>query len=514
MIGAEGMSYYQAAYPIYILFLTISIAGFPVAVSRMVSEKIAFDDYHGAHRVFKVSFVVMGLLGLVLFSLLFFSADFISTHIKDLDGSVYAMKAIAPALFFVTIMSAFLGYFQGMRNMMPSAIIQVTEQLFRVITGLMLAWYLLRQGKEYAAAGATFGASAGSIAGFLVIIIIYAIAMRKDGVKDRISDTSCCAAAGGTQTFGQITRTLFAIAVPITIGAAVMPIINLIDLPIVTDRLAASGWDSEAVRVLYGQLNGLAQPVINMPQIITQSIAISLVPTIVIAFKKKDTEFLQYNVSLSIRTALILSLPCAAGIMVLAKPIMLLLYPLQRSDAIGAAPALFILAVGIIFLSLIQTLTGVLQGIGRQMIPVRNIAIGAACKVVLTFVLTGIPSINIMGAAFGTVAAYFVAGVLNVHAAQKYTGTIVDWSRTLLRPLLAVLVMSAVVFSAYHLLSLAFGNAIAAIAAIILGAVSYVIFIFVFRAITAEELALFPKGEFLVKIYRKVLTRTSKQGKM
>ena len=205
-----------------------------------------------------------------------------------------------------------------------------------------------------------------------------------------------------------------------------------------------------------------------------------------------------------------MGLPCAFGLMTLSEPIMLLLYPTQRASAVSAAPSLFILAFGVIFLATVQTLTGVLQGIGRQLIPVRNLAIGAAVKVVLTYMLTEIPEINIQGAAVGTVAAYVVASTLNLLAVRKYTGARFDLKLTVAKPLISGIVMGIFVYLfhsfVYGLLgriieSYSMSNALATAGAIVFRALIYVIMLFVTRAISSEELRLLPKGEKLIRIY-------------
>jgi stage V sporulation protein B len=265
--------------------------------------------------------------------------------------------------------------------------------------------------------------------------------------------------------------------------------------------------DSESIRSLYGQLTGMAGPLINLPQVITQAIAISLVPTVVTAYKTQDQEFLQHNIVLSIRTTLIVALPCTVGLLALAEPIMKLLYMKQTAAAISAAPTLAILSVGVVFLASVQTLTGVLQGIERQFIPVINLFIGAVCKAAFTYFLTSIPAVNIKGAAIGTVFAYIVATVLNFRAVIKHTGVRFDWPGTLVKPLISAAIMGAAAFGSYHLLILFIGSGLATVAAIAIGALFYFILLFATRAITDEELAMLPKGEKLSKMYRRFLTK-------
>jgi Membrane protein involved in the export of O-antigen and teichoic acid len=497
LIGDKGMGYYQTAYPIYVLFLTLATAGIPIAISKMVSERIAVDHHYEAYRVFRVSFSLLFCIGIGSSSILFFGAGHIVNAIGN-PGAKYAMMAIAPALLFVPIMAAYRGYFQGMQDMKPTATSQVVEQFFRVAAGLALAYFLIKQGREFAAAGASFGATAGSITGLISVVGIYYY--KRTHLKRDIERTY----QASTERSGQILANIFMIAIPVTIGAAIMPIMNAIDVGIVMRRLQETGWTAEAANGLYGQLTGMAGPLINFPQVLTQAIAMSLVPAVAAAYKQKDMVFLNYNVRLGIRTAMIIGLPCALGLMTLSEPIMLLLYPFQKASAVSAAPCLFVMAFGVIFLSTVQTLTGVLQGLGKPMIPVRNLFIGAIVKIILTYTLTGIDSINVRGAAIGTVAAYIVASSLNIAAVKRLTGVKFDFMLTYVKPIVSALAMSAAVWISYRILFGFFGNAMSTMLAVLIGAAVYCIMLFITKSIKKEELKVLPKGGKIVNLINKV----------
>lgn len=497
LIGDKGMGYYQTAYPIYVLFLTLATAGIPIAISKMVSERVAVEHHYEAYRVFRVSFALLFAIGIGSSSILFFGAGQIVNAIGN-PGAKYAMMSIAPALLFVPLMAAFRGYFQGMQDMKPTAASQVVEQFFRVAVGLTLAYLLIDQGLTFSAAGASFGATAGSITGLITVVGIYYV--KKNGLKGDIERTYRVSQERNAEILAKI----FMIAVPVTIGAAIMPIMNTIDVGIVMRRLQETGWSEEAANGLYGQLTGMAGPLINFPQVLTQAIAMSLVPAVAAAYKQKDMVFLNYNVRLGIRTAMIIGLPCALGLMTLAEPVMLLLYPFQKASAVSAAPCLFIMAFGVIFLSTVQTLTGVLQGLGKPMIPVINLFIGAIAKIVLTYTLTGVESINVKGAAIGTVAAYIVASSLNIIAVKRLTGVKFDITLTYLKPIVSALMMSAVVWFSYRIFFGYLGNAISTILAIAIGVVVYCMMLFITKAIRKEELKALPKGGKILNMINRV----------
>ena len=497
IIGDDGMGYYQTAYPIYNLFLTIATAGIPTAIARMTSERYALGRPYEAHRVFRVSTILLFITGFVSSAVFFFGAGAISAWVHEPDA-VYCMRAIAIALLFVPLMGSFRGYFQGRQNMAPTAVSQVVEQVFRVAAGLGLTVLLLPKGLPFAAAGASFGAAAGGIFGFITILIIY-----RNERKKKIDAELSGVDRTPYESSRAILWTILTIAVPITIGASVMPIINALDTAIVKSRLIAIGYDSDIARSLYGQLTGMAAPIINVPQVFTQAVSMSLVPVVAAAFKRGEKDFMQKNISLGLRYAMIISAPCAVGIMVLARPIMLMFYPYQRESAANASGCLAVLAIGTIFLALVHASTGTLQGIGKQQIPVRNLCFGALAKVAVTYVLTGMPALNVRGAAFGTVAAYFTAAALNIYCVKKYTGTRPDILLTFGKPLLAAGLMGAGCAAVYAVVSKFAGNSLSCLISVLGGVVIYAAMIFVTRSLTADELAAMPRGEKLVKILKK-----------
>lgn len=496
IIGDEGMGYYQSAYPVYVLFLTLATAGVPIAISKLISERIAVGNHYEAYRVFRVSFILLFGLGAISSAALFFGAEAIAEFTKA-PGAKQAMIAIAPALLFVPMMASYRGYFQGYQDMKPTATSQIVEQFFRVIVGLTLATILAGSSLQLAAAGASFGATAGAIAGIVAMILIYV--KRKKQLMPHMEKNQSPSGDSGFQILVKI----FTISIPITIGAAIMPIMNTIDLAIVMRRLQDTGWSADTAVSLYGQLTGMAAPIINFPQVLTQAIAISMVPAIAAAYRQRDMQFLQYNIQLGVRTSMLIGLPCSLGIMTLAEPIMVLLFPMQRASAINAAPCLFVMGFSVIFLSTAQTLSGVLQGLGKQMIPVINLFVGVVVKIVLTYTLTGIHDINVKGAAIGTAAAYAIASILNIIAVKKHTGMKFDVNLTFMKPIGCGLVMCGFVWASYRVALGILGNTLSTMIAVSLGVAVYGGMLFITKAITNEELKLLPKGDKLLKLFYK-----------
>lgn len=505
LIGTEGMAYYGYAYPLYSLFLVIATAGIPVAISRMVSEKIAYNDFSGAQRVFRVSRWLLLAIGVFAFAVCFFGAELIAKYVSKDMGAVLPIKAIAPALIFVPVMSAYRGYFQGRQNMNPTAISQFIEQIFRVAVGLILASVMVAQGLEMAAAGATFGATVGSIAGLLIIMLIYALNKKAINYHLRQSRQIHTERRKKEKTMA-IVKQILIIAIPITIGASILPLVNFADSAIVTRRLLDGGFTDVEARELWGQLSGYCNTMVGLPQVLTQAVAVAMVPAIAAAYRLRNRAEIDGNINLGMRISMIIGMPCAAGMIALAEPILLLLFSSEAASAISAAPTLMVMCLGVPLMALLQTTNGILQGVNRQVLPMKNLAIGAVAKIILTYVLVAIPSLNIKGAAIGSVFVYGIALILNLRDMKRYTKVKVDFMLTYIKPTAASVIMGICAFASYKILFGALGsNSLATLGAVVVGVIVYAVLILATKAITKEEIGRLPKGGKLVKILDKFI---------
>lgn len=253
-------------------------------------------------------------------------------------------------------------------------------------------------------------------------------------------------------------------------------------------------------------LAGMVNPMINFPHVITLAIATSLVPLIAGAYKEGNNELAESNIQLSGRTAMLIGMPCAVGFFVLAKPILQTLFYSQKVVMDEVSAAFMIMAVAVMFLASVQTLTSILQGVGKQMIPVRNMFIGVGVKILCTWFLVPVPSLGIKGAAIGTILAYTIATVLDTMAVTKYTGVSFEWKRVLLKPGISAVSMGVIVFGSYRLLIKLIGLAaisehiqisMATMFSILVGIIIYYILIIVTQAVDKEDIMKLPKGEKL-----------------
>ena len=275
LLGGEGIGLYQMAYPIYLLMLSVCSAGVPVAVSIIVAEKVAKNDYAQAHRIFKVTLGLMAVFGLFFALTLYGLAGCLVSSGWIRDGrAYYALVVLTPAVFFSSILASFRGYFQGYQMMTPPAVSQILEQLVRVLVMIGLAYFLLPRGLEYAAAGAAFGAVPGGLTGLLVLTWFYRKA-RKEWKRKIEEQTETVA-----ESVGSIARRLVLLAIPVSCANLLIPVTSSIDMLLVPNGLGRAGFGVEAATTLFGYLTGMAQPLLMMATIPTLSLAASLVPAV------------------------------------------------------------------------------------------------------------------------------------------------------------------------------------------------------------------------------------------
>lgn len=443
VLGGEGIGLYQMGFPIYLMAITLSSAGIPVAISIITAEKLAQKDFLGAKRVFNVSLRLLFVTGLVFASALFFGAQWLVDNHWIRDGrAYYSIIALAPAVFFVTFLASFRGYLQGWQIMTPTAASEIVEQLMRVITMIVFANMFMPHGLAYAAGGASMGAAVGAFCALLVLMWFYGRLKHK--LKEDLVQQNPLA---GRESARAIISRLLRLALPVSMSSLMLPVVANLDLLIVPQRLEVAGFHISQATEFFGYLTGMAVPLINLATIFTAAMTISLVPAISESRALNDTSGILVKTRTAFRVALIITCPCFVGMYFLAEKIAALIY-----NAPGAASAIQTMSAGILMLGLHQISTGILQGLGRTSIPVINMILAAAVKVVLSWSLTAIPTLGIKGAAMATVVDFGLASVLNMIFIYKYTGFALSFNGVF-KPALASAVMGAALYGVILLTS-------------------------------------------------------------
>lgn len=500
MIGDTGNGIYAAGYYIYTFLLILSSAGLPVAISRLVAERIALKEYRNAHRVFQSAFVVSSSLGAFFALILWIFGESIAKW-ANTPEAYYCILTLSPTLFIVAVMSSFRGYFQGMNTMIPTAISQIVEQIFNAVFSVYLAYLFLKVGVPegeknivMGAAGGTAGTGIGALAGLFVVGGAYWL------IRPTILKKVRRCRQKHEETYEEVTKKLLLTAAPIIAGTAVFSITNLIDMNMVTRILEGIGYSHTDALDLYGQLSGKYVTLTTLPISLSTALAIAIIPSITSSMQLGEYKELQDKIRLTFRISMILSIPAAVGIGVLGEQIIVMLFPHETSGG----SLLIVGSVSIIFLALCQTATGVLQGIGRLKIPVIGAILGAITKVILNQLLISIPDLNILGAVLSTTGCYMVASGFNMVMLARITSVRFDMYGSFIKPMLGATVMGVATMGCYYGMDVLFMNkTICTLTSILVGAFVYGITMLGIGGITKHDLLVLPMGGRMVKALEK-----------
>jgi len=497
VIGDYGIGIGGIAFYIYMFFWVMSSAGLPVAISKMVSERVAGGRPDEARRVFHIALFVAALLGVTFSLILFFGSGLIVT-LMGWPRSYYALLSLTPTVFFVAIMAVFRGYFQGMQNTVPTALSQLIEQLFNAVFSVLLALLMLRHTLPYeyggdpvamGAAGGQLGTSVGAFAGLAFILGYYLYKRR------HINKSIHFYSIGNTdkkQSIGSIVRELAFITIPIIMGTAIFTISNIIDGIMVRPRLIASGIVSDSViSELVGQLVGKYVTITNVPVMVSTALAIAAIPSIAASIVKREHQAVTEKTNTAMRLSMLITIPAAVGIGVLANPILRLLFPTQP----GGGSLLMVGSISIIFLALYQILAGMLQAIGKLHIPVIAAFIGASLKIPLNYVLIANPNLRIVGAVISTIVCYVVASAICWYFFTKHVKFKINLTSTFIKPAIAAFGMGLGIFVAYYTAYFLTGvNALATILSVLIGMALYVSFLLLIGGLRKSDVQLLPAG--------------------
>lgn len=465
----------------YQIILAISSAGLNVAISRLVSERLALEDYRGARRVVRVATTLLLWSGL-FFSLLFaLSANWLAS-MQGFPEAAPGFLVLAPAILLVTLEVSFRGLYQGMQQMQPSAVSQVIEQAARVGLGTLMVMVLSRFALNLGAAGFNAGNTAGVLVGALYCLWIY--------VKQRPMANWTTVAPGVEswehESFLKLSGRIMAIALPLSFLGAVLPLTQFIDSSMVANRLMAIGIDSEAAKVALAYLAN-ASTLRDLPPILTTALYVSLVPAIAECMAVGKVDQARYRAATAFRLTWLIGLPTTVGLALAARDAYGVLY--KGPGYLVMAP----LAWSTLFLMLQQTSSGVLQGLGLIWVSVRNQLLGVAVKVVLTYWWVGVPALGANGAAYATLVGFLLATVLNLMVLRQQMGLAVGFRENVLGPLAASAIMGVALLGISPLShAVIHANRLAGLVTILLGGLVFAVAVFALGGVTEADLHLIP----------------------
>lgn len=508
LIMEEGMAYFQAAYNIYVSFYMISTAGIPVAISRMIAASSSKGNVREVNRIFRIAFMVFFIVGAVsTAAMIGLSHTF--ARAAELDGVEYAMIAIAPTLFFICISSAYRGYFQGLQNMVPTAVSQVIESVGKLLIGLIAGWYFLSKGYpiHIVAAFVIAGVTIGVVAATVYIMIF----------KRMFSDARAEAAQPDLPVRGtkDLLYELVIISIPISLASSIMGLTNFVDTMLVVRRLsetaAASGILYETAKEIavksYGAYT-MPQTLFNMPTTLIYPFAISALPALARCRSAGDAAKSKLLMESTFRVSSIVALPCALGMSSMARPILSLIYHEHPvTDTVSnidlVTPCLAVLGLSVFFLGMISVTNSVLQAYNHQNLTIVSTVCGIAVKAGATYLLLGIPSIGLTGAAIGTALCYMTIMVMNMLFIVVKVHYFPNIRRTFLKPFLAAVICVVPCLCLYNAFSARISPKLVTLGAIAVAGIVYLAVLLLLRGVSEEDIRMLPKSAKIIAVLKK-----------
>lgn len=509
IVGTEGMGYYNVAFSIYTIALMLTSYSLPLAVSKLVSARVAVGQYRNAYKVFRcalsIAVIASGIISLVIF----FGAEFIAGTLMAMDMSVYALRVLAPCIFVVALLGVIRGFFQGNGSMMPTAFSQILEQIVNAAASVAGAYVLLKMGMEiagtrgddsygaaYAAAGGTIGTIAGAFSALLFVAMIffaYRRLFRRKMWRDR---------SRKKESYRKIYRILFMTIAPVILSATVYNISDFLDTAIFSNTMAAQGFKKTEYASLLGILGSQYSTLINVPLAMASALGASLIPSLVTTVQTGSRKQIHMKIHTAIRFNMLIAIPCAVGFLILAKPIMDLLFYTQDNST--AALMLQIGAVSIILYTSSTVTTSILQGLDDMMTPVKNAVISLVIYIVALFVMLVAFKWNIYAVVAGRIVFSGSMCILNAHALRERIGYVQERKRTFVIPVMAAGVMGAVTVLVHLLFELFAGEKIATVVAILAAVAAYGVVLVLLGGVTEDEISGMPKGAAILRICYKL----------
>lgn len=513
IIGDVGNNYYGCAFDIYNVMLIISSYSLPLAVSKLVSARMARNERKMAYQIFKGALLFATVSGIIAALIVYFGAEFFTGTLLKTPNSIFALRILAPALVVVAILGVIRGFFQGLGTMMPSAISQIIEQIVNAIISVWAAYVLFGYGSRigavlgdkehyaaaYGAAGGTLGTNLGSVFALAFMIFVFAVYLRvfKRQMKRDHSVK--------VESFTYIMRILLITIFPVLLSTTIYNISGIIDQGIFKNVALLQGYSEHDVDVWWGVFSGKYKLMINVPISIASAMAASSVPTLTASFTEQNMEGVRNQINAAMRFVMVISFPCAVGLAVLATPIFTLLFPSTLATVDLATYMMWIGGIAVVFYSMSTLSNGLLQGINRMKVPVINAVISLVAHVIILIVLMLFFRLNIYAVVIANTFFAFLMCILNARALQRYSGYKQEYVKTFIIPALCSAIMGVAAYFSYRgLYMLVKNNTISFFVAFVLAVLVYAVTLLLFKGLTEEEILKFPKGAFIVRIAKKL----------
>lgn len=507
-MGLDGQGYYDIAFQVYTIALTISSYSLPLAVSKLVSARMAKGERKNAYRVFKAAmlfaFVAGGLITLVVL----LGADTIATNIMGAKLSSYALKVLAPGLLIVSIMGVLRGYFQGLGTMIPTALSQILEQIVNAVVSVVGAAMLLKYGESvaktqgnellaaaYSAAGGTLGTVAGALMGLVFLGFSYC-AYKSIQKKQLRMDRS-----KHTEDYKTIFKLLLLTIAPVILSTTVYNLSNVVDSAMFNKIMTAQGFSEKECVTLLGKL-GQYYTLFNVPLAVANALGSSMIPGLVRAYESHERKLVHNRIYMAARYTMLIAIPSAVGFFALGEPIMNFIWPSVDNSMQNMIWKIG--AISLIFYSLSTITNAVLQGLNRMMKPVKNATVSLILHLVSLFIMMVVFKWGLYAVIVSKIVFSLSMCIMNSHDIREACGYVQERQRTFVIPGIAAGIMGIAAYLAHLVLDIFVGGRFATLVALFTAVIVYAVCLLKMGGLTEDELLSMPKGATLISICRKL----------
>lgn len=508
IMGLEGQGYYDIAFQVYSIALLISSYSLPLAVSKLVSVRMARGQKKNAYRVLKAAFAFALFSGLIITFIVFFGAEMIADSVMGASLSSYALRVLAPGLLVVAILGVLRGYFQGTGTMIPTAISQVLEQIVNAIVSIVGASVLLkygeaaasREGNEllgpaYSAAGSTLGTVAGALIALVFLGMCfgaYSKILKRQLRSDRTKKQDA---------YQTLFKLLLLTIAPVIMSTAIYNSSNVIDSAMFNNIMTAQGFSEKQCATEIGKL-GEYYTLFNVPLAVANALGSSMIPGLVRAAEEKDRRLVHHRIYMAVRYTMLIAIPSAVGFFVIGKPILDFLWPNVENSS--QAIMLRIGAVSLVFYSLSTITNAVLQGLNKMTKPVKNAAVALVLHIIALFIMLVFFKWKIYAIIVSKIVFSLVMCIMNAHDIREASGYVQERQRTYIIPCIAAAIMGVAAFLVNLILDVFMGGRVATIIVLIVSVAVYGVSLLKLGGMTEDELLAMPKGATLITVCKKL----------
>lgn len=511
VIGDLGLGFYQSAYTFYTIVLLISSYSIPAAVSKVIAQKLAVKEYRNAHRIFRCALGYVLVVGGAASLFLFFGAGLLVE-----EAAVPVLRTFAPTVFIYGMLGVLRGYFQAHKSMAQTSVSQVLEQVANAVVSVGAAYLLIKNTMgtlempteeteqilraTRGAIGSALGTGVGVLVALLFMLAVYKL--NKSFIDRRIRYDR----HPEVDSYREILKMITMVVTPFVLSTAIYNLNDTINNALYTKiYLKVRELDTVGTYSGWGVLSGQALTISKIPIAFASAMAAAMIPTVAQLIAARNVEGAKDKIGVAVKTTMIISIPCAVGLFVLARPVTCLLFPANTQGSEDLATGLLMaLAISIVFYALSTLNSQILQGLGRMNVPIVNAAIALGFQTVVVVVLLFFTKLDLYSVVIANIIYSGIMCVLNQLAVRKAIGYRQEIMRTFVIPLLASAFMGAVAWAVYEgFLLMTKSPRISVIPAVLIGAAAYFALLILFRGVTETELRGFPKGHLLVRLAKK-----------